>query len=94
MVVSSAALGSTSIGGASALDLYICYKSTMGTIQTWGSGIFDLTAAQNQRHLFTLSAVLSGLPADTYAVGLCGSSTSAVTWNWNEYSYTSALIFQ
>jgi hypothetical protein len=91
-VTSHAALGSTAAGGANALNLYICYRLSGGLITTVGGGAFGMTAAQNQRHLYGLSAVITGLPAGTYDVGLCGSSSST-NWNFNEWAYTSAMVF-
>jgi hypothetical protein len=89
-VSSHAALGA-SAAAASGLNLYICYQS--GAINTVGLGSFGYTAAANQRLNFGLSAVITGLAAGTYIVGLCGSSTNAANWVNNEWGYTSAMVF-
>jgi len=93
-VTSTKALGSTIAGGASNLNLYICYQSTVAgsPITTVGSGIFGLKVAQNTRIPMTVSAQVTNLAAGTYNFGLCGSSTAAANWNDNEYSYVSGFL--
>jgi hypothetical protein len=92
--VSNAALGSTAAGGGTTLRIYMCTRSTVAgsPIVTFGPGIFDLTVPQNQRQLVDINAVITGLAAGTYSVGLCGSSATPANWNNNEYSYTSAMV--
>jgi hypothetical protein len=92
-VVGTATLGSTAVGGGTALDLYVCFQRTGSPITTEGGGAFGLTVAQNQRSTFSLSSVVTvtGPTADT-VVGLCGSSVSAGNWNNNEWGYVSALL--
>jgi hypothetical protein len=92
--VSEAALGSTAAGGANTLRIWMCYRSTVAgsPIVSVGGGIYDLTVAQNQRHVFGINAVITGIAAGTYSVGLCGSSVTPANWNNNEYSYTSAMV--
>ncbi len=89
-VSSNAALGAGA-NAATSLNLYICYQS--GTLTTFGGGTFGLTAAANQRQLYGLSAVITGLSAGTYLVGLCGASSNAANWTNNEYAYNSAIVF-
>lgn len=89
-VSSNAALGANATA-ATSLNIYICYQS--GSITQVGFGSFGLTAAANQRQMYGLSAVITGLSAGTYLVGLCGSSTNSANWTNNEYGYTSALVF-
>ncbi len=93
-VTSNVSLGSNAVGGAGNLNIYVCYQSTVvgSPIVTVGAGIFGLTAAQGQRHTFGISGVITGIPAGTYLVGMCGSSTTFANWNNNEYSYTSVLL--
>jgi hypothetical protein len=92
-VTSSAALGSTAGTGANNLNLYIAYQSSGGgAINLVGAGQLGLSVSKNDRADFTLSAVISGLAAGSYKVGLAGSSSSA-NWNSNDSSYTSALVF-
>jgi hypothetical protein len=92
-VISSKSLGSTAVGGASDLKLYVCYQSTaMGAgIQTVGSGIFGLQTPQNTRNIYTLNADFI-TPAGTYLVGMCGSSGNAANWNNNEFGYVTAIV--
>jgi hypothetical protein len=97
VVMASKAMGSTAVGGATHLSLYICALSNVpGSDFTFlGIGIDGLTVAQNQRHTFGLSGVLTGLAPGTYAVGMCGvvqTGGSAANWNWNEYGYTTAFV--
>jgi hypothetical protein len=90
-VTSDKALGSVAAGGATDLDLWICYQPTAGALVQVGAAVFDLRAAQNTRSMYGLSAVITGLAVGTYNVGLCGTSSS-LNWNSNEYSYTSAIV--
>jgi hypothetical protein len=87
-------LGSTLVGGANGLDLYVCYQLGAGTVSTVGQGIFGLTVPQNQRHIFGISAITPGLAAGTYNVGLCGSAPTPANWNNNEFGYVTALVLQ
>ena len=68
--------------------------TTIGTFDGSVSYRFGrpLTAAQNQRQIFSIGAVITGLAAGTYNVGMCGSSSVPANWNSNEYSYTSAMV--
>jgi hypothetical protein len=95
-VTSNKAFGSTAPGGGQDLRLWICSRpasAPAGTLPTTqGQGVFDMDLAQNQRTVMGLSWVIVNLPADTYQVGLCGSSTSPASWNSNEFGYTTAMI--
>jgi len=92
-VTSHKAFGSTAAGGADSLNLYICYQSSTAASPTvMGGGSWGQTVAPNMRTILGLSTVIDALPTDTYQVGLCGSSTDAVNWNWNEWGYTSAVV--
>ena len=97
-VVASRALGSAVSGGGTNLNLYTCWQQGAGAINALdgvgGGGMWGLTAPQNQRHIFTVTGVLTGLAAGTYNVGMCGqtSTTPNVTWDNNEYGYTSAFV--
>lgn len=97
LVTSTKAFGSTAVGGAVDLDLDICAKSTApgASIAASGMGqILDLRVPQNTRLPMSLTAILSGLGAGTYQVGLCGSSSQGANWNSNEFSYTTALVLR
>ena len=97
LVTSSKALGTSlsfgAFGGAQDLDLFVCSQESAGAVTTVGVGVFDLRAAEDTRQLYTLSATLTGLAPGTYKFGLCGRSTDP-NWNWNEFSYTTALVTQ
>jgi hypothetical protein len=96
LVTSSKAFGtSTTFGAAGAqdLNLYVCHESG-GALTPIGGGVFGLRAAPDSRQLFTLSGTVSGLAPGTYRFGLCGYSTDAASWNWNEFSYTTAVVTQ
>jgi hypothetical protein len=80
LVNATATLGSTALGGAGGLRLYVCHRKDVppppsGTSPpppcTTGLGAWDLQLAQNTRYTFSLSNVLTGLDG-TYDVGLCG----------------------
>ena len=94
-MVMNKSLGSTAAGGAQDLDIYPCYQNiAAGALTTQLGGIFDLRIAQNQRILFDMNYVFSGLAAGTYTIGMCGfSATNAANWNNNEWGYISALVF-
>ena len=95
-VVSHKAFGSISPGGADSLRLYICYRTAGSLVQptTVGGGIFDLTVPQNTRIPMGMSTIIEGLSTGSWEVGLCGESTLPANWNYNEYGYTSAIVFQ
>ncbi len=88
------ALGSTAMGGAKQLNLYICYQSTAAgsSLTPVGSGLFDLGVPQNIRLPFSLSADFIPAAPGTFLVGLCGSSANAQNWNSNEWGYVSAMV--
>jgi hypothetical protein len=100
LVTSSKALGTLAAlgvgwGGAIDLDLWICYQESAGALTKVGVGVLDLSAGQDTRQLYTLSATSTGLAAGTYKFGLCGSTGDPNGhWNWNEFSYTTALVTQ
>jgi hypothetical protein len=94
LVLSHRALGTTVAAGAGSLNLFICYEPAAGgTLNSVGGGLFGLRVGANTRLPFGLSSILA-VPAGTYNVGLCGyTSDGNANWNSNEFSYTSALIF-
>jgi hypothetical protein len=97
LVISSAALGSTSPGGADRLSLFIGYQPVAGGVITpVGYGESGLTSPQEQygRGAFTLGTLISesdGLKAGQYKVGLAGSTTDT-HWDWTGDSNTTALV--
>jgi hypothetical protein len=93
--VVSKAFGTTAAGGGTALDLFVCYRSTIigSGIQTVGTGMADLTAPPNSRQLYTLSADFE--PGDgTFNIGLCGSTPSPASWNNNDHRYVTAILHE
>jgi hypothetical protein len=88
-VDSSAALGG--MAASSSLDLFICYGQG-ATVSSVGAGVFNLHTSGASRQTYALNAVITGLATGTYSVGLCGRSSSAATWNDDEWSYTSAMV--
>jgi hypothetical protein len=53
-----------------------------------------LRCPQNTRNIYSISGVISGLPAGTYNVGMAGNaSPAAAHWNNNEWGYVTALVF-
>jgi hypothetical protein len=94
LVTSHKAFGSTAVGGANLLNLYIGHRpSGGGSVTTVGGGIFGNQVAQNTRVTMGLSAVITGLTPGTYQVGLAGNSANAANWNNNEFSYTTAVVY-
>jgi hypothetical protein len=98
LVNATATLGSTALGGAAGLGLYMCYQdASAGSPDrpptATGKGAIGLQVAQNTRHTFSLSDVLTNLNG-TYFVGLCGYVRDAVARNWNsnEMGYTTAVV--
>ncbi len=93
LVNASRALGSTSVNGGAALTLWICHQNS-GALQMAGAGMGGLQVGQNRRVSFSLSAIISGLPAGTYSVGLCGTAPNPFApWNNNGAGYTTAIVF-
>jgi hypothetical protein len=93
-VTSNKAFGSTLSGGADSLDLFICHRpeGSTATPTTFGPGIFNNRVAQDTRVTMGISAVISGLPAGSHQVGMCGDADTNANWNNNEFGYTSALV--
>lgn len=93
-VTSHKAMGTTAAGGALGLNLYICYRASGSTAtpNTVGLGSFGNRVPQNTRITFGLSATITGL-SGTYQVGLCGHPSGDANWNSNEWSYTTALVY-
>lgn len=87
------ALGSGAFG-ADSLALWICYQNG-GAITRVGTGMTGLKLTASQRNLFSLSAVVSGLPAGPVMVGLCGTGTNPNgAWNNNGEGFTTALVLR
>ena len=93
MVTGSRTFGSTVAGGAGNLVLAICWVDSGGYHMAGGGGMTTMRLGQNERTIYTLSAIIDGLAADTYQVGMCGYSTDAANWNWNGYGSTTVLVY-
>lgn len=93
LVTASKALGSTTVGGAGGLNLFICYRASGAVVTptTVGGGILGNQVAQNTRQIFTVSASVTLSTAGSYEVGLCGDAAAPANWNYNEYGYVTAL---
>jgi hypothetical protein len=105
LVNATATLGSTALGGAAGLRLFVCYRNVFTSASSPaqpappGMGAEGLQVAQNTRHTFSLSNVLTGIEG-TYQVGLCGSvffdsvrqPLPAGNWNSPDYGSVSAVV--
>ena len=86
------ALGSTTNGDS--LSLFVCYRNG-GAITISGSGMTGLRLSGIQRSLYSLSTIMSGLPAGTYTVGLCGTAPNPNgPWNNNGEGFTTAMVLR
>jgi len=97
-VDSSRIFSAPSGGAADSLSLWICYQASGGSGltkvgPTLMSTPFKLPA--NQRAQFGLTAIVTPLPAGTYAVGLCGQAGNPyyAPWAPNGDGVTTALVF-
>jgi hypothetical protein len=92
LVTSHKAVGSIRSTGGTGLNLDICYRPAGGSPVQVGIGMNALRVPQNTRVGQSLSTTLA-LPAGTYDVGMCGSSTNFSSWNDNGGGITTAVIF-
>lgn len=95
IVTSHKALGSTVVGGASELNIWIGYRISggAGDPSTVGSGMYGLRVAQNTRVTMGINGIIEGLPVGDYEVGMVGNGFAGfANWNNNEYGYTTALV--
>jgi hypothetical protein len=92
-VTSQRALGGNGFAAAN-LGLWICHRNGGGPVVQSGFGSIGLRVPANTRVNFPMSAILTGLPAGTYAVGLCGSSSDWGSWTGADPNgTTSATVF-
>ncbi|MDP3890156.1 hypothetical protein [Nocardioides sp.] len=93
-VTSHKVFGSTAAAGATNLNLWICYRPAGASTPPVhvGGGALGIRVTQNTSVPMGLSAVLPNLPQGSYHVALCGSSSNAANWNFNEFGYTTALV--
>ena len=94
LVFAQKALGTT--GGASGLNLWICYEPMAGALTAVGGGLFGLRAPANSRTVYGLTAPTPPSPAPgQYVVGLCGTAgAQAANWNANDFGYVTALVLR
>ncbi len=94
LVFAQKALGSS--GGASGLNLWICYEPMAGALTAVGGGVFGLRAPANSRTVYGLTAPIPPSPAPAqYVVGLCGTAgAQAANWNSNDFGYVTALVLR
>lgn len=93
LIIATVTMGSTSAGGASGLNIAPAYAATgNATPIIVGGAMLDLQVAQNTRHSFTVSAVVTP-GAGTWDFGAAVSVANTAVWNSNEYGYVSAIIF-
>ena len=93
-VHSSAALGSTAVGGGLGLRLSICSQLGANALVDNGADyINDVRTVQNTRGVYSLSTRFTGLAAGSYRFGLCGfAAGNAASWNSNEWSRTTTVV--
>lgn len=92
-VTATQTFGSIAVGGAASLDIHIGYRlMPSGTLTLVGGGMWDIRVPQNTRLPFTVSAVISGLPAGSYLVGMAGDDDGNGNWNNNEWGYVSVIV--
>jgi len=93
-VTANQTFGSTFAGGAGSLDIFIGYRVAGSgvTPTTIGGGMFNISVPQNTRMPFGVSAVITGLPAGTYEVGMAGDDDGNGQWNNGEWGYVSVLV--
>jgi len=85
-------LGSNTSSRADSLSLWVCYQNG-GAVTRVGTGMTNLQLTAWQRNLYSLSAVMSGLPAGTYMVGLCGTGPLN-QWVNNGEGFTLAMVLR
>ncbi|MCW5554146.1 MAG: hypothetical protein KIS67_18565 [Verrucomicrobiae bacterium] len=95
MVTSHKAFGSTIVGGAANLNLYIGHRPSGSSVSPTnvGQGVLGNRVAAYTRVPMGLSAVITGLSPGDHEVGLTGYSPEASNWNYNDASYTTATVY-
>ncbi|WP_437758819.1 hypothetical protein [Sorangium sp. So ce1389] len=84
---------------ADSLNIYMCYQRSrpgptgpvLEDVQVVGLGMTGGRVPARTRVSFGLSAVITGLPAGTYNIGMCGQTFSE-HWTSNDYGYLSLLL--
>jgi hypothetical protein len=92
-VTASRALGASSAGGATNLELGVGYRNVAGgSVQAFEAVSSGLSSAANIRSLFAVTGVISDLPAGTYEVGMVGRITPGAVGSWNNNSNGSVSV--
>jgi len=94
LVTANRAFGTSAAAGADSLDLYVGYRvsGSGATPSLVGGGMLNMRLPQYSRVPFGISAIIIGLPAGTYEVGMAGDDDGNGNWNSNEFGYTSVLV--
>jgi hypothetical protein len=89
----SAALGSTSAGGASGLDVWPCYQPPGGIWTTVSGGIFGLKT--DGRMTVAVDWIFGPYTTlGSYKFGICALQCNGTgTWNSNEYFTITSLVY-
>ena len=93
-VSAHAALGSTT--GANDLNLFPGYRLSTQTSDPptqVGGGLLGLSVSANQRNIFSISGYITNLAPGIYSVGVIGQSSVAASWNNNDFTYVTAVVF-
>ncbi len=93
-VNSSLVLGTTTTNGTTGLDLAIAYSVGAGAPVVVGPGLLGISLGRAGRPVQSLTAVISGLAAGTYNVGMIGRRTATSTWNSVGNAYTTVLVIR
>jgi len=97
LVIANRAFGSTSAGGASGLDIAVGYRQVGSAVEpaSVGAWIYGFRVAQNTRICIGISGIINDLPVGDYDVGMCGTGNAGyANWNYNEYGYVTAIVFE
>jgi hypothetical protein len=87
---SSAGAGAGGVGG---LDTAICIQPQGGgALQNFNIWMGGGSVPANTRVPWGASVVWTGV--GSWNTGLCARSSAPANWNYNEWGYTSALVFQ
>jgi len=96
LVTSMRVFGTSFTTAADGLNLAICYQSTGSDPTIWegSSSLVNLKLAPNTRATLGHTAILTGMTAGTWRVGLCGYVAAATNrWNNNGEGTTTAIAF-
>jgi hypothetical protein len=92
-VTSTITLGTSAGPGANNLSLTIASAVGASAPVGVGPGVAGLSVSNDDRHTFTLSALITGLAAGTYNVGMAGNTGNS-NWDLTGNAYTTALVIR